>query len=409
MKKWWMEDDDLDSALAQLGDLPSATPIITPEQILAKASALSPAATATGLAGWKLATALGTAVVAGFGGGVVLQEIRDDRTVSTVVEEASVESPAQAEAQSVEQSANDTPLEPSVEETPEDATDLTPEVTPEVTPDVTPEDQVEPPLNLTVVAPQSERPQQEPVIIVDNDRPPSKPRQKNQKPPQRQKSKKSTPAILQEQSKEQTKVVVETLPKQDSLVVEKPKKKRLVKTTKSTTELVQKSIPSKWKVESRLGFQMPVSNPEEPLPVIGVGIAYEHGDKYFARLASYGELGMPLRDHKHFLPSVQLDAGLGRRGEKFTTTVGVGFGFHSLERQGSGMQQRAQEDNRQDEQDDPDRSRHRALLMAGPQLKIDFGDKFWMMSEFQRTMRLQENEKWLGINFGVNFPIGGKG
>ena len=53
MTKWWMEDDSLDDALSQLGDLPAATPIVTPEQILAKASALSPVAATSGLAGWK--------------------------------------------------------------------------------------------------------------------------------------------------------------------------------------------------------------------------------------------------------------------------------------------------------------------------------------------------------------------
>ena len=398
MKKWWMEDDALDDALSQLGDLPSATPIVTPEQILAKAAALSPAVAATGLAGWKLIAALGTALVTGFGGGIVVQEFRGNPDVSTVVEESTAEPSEQVEE---EKQPKAKPIAaPVVKE------DVEKKIEPST------EQPVEPPPQLTMVTPVEEplakNRQQNSVPTERNKRENAtkKVNRHSQKSSSQKKFKKSAQVVVKE-PKAEPQMVIQTA-EIDDVVAQKPKNKSKVDPAKTTTTLKQPRVATKLKLESRMGFQMPISKPQAPLPVMGVGLAYEHGDQFFGRLASYGELGLPLRDNKHFLPSLQVDVGVGYRGKKNATTVGLGFGLHRLERQDLGMQQRG-EMNHDDDHNGSNGQRRKALFMAGPQLKIDLGDKFWMMTEFQRTLRLQENEKWLGINLGVNFPVGGKG
>ena len=72
MPEWYDNDLDLDSALESLGAPAAARPIVDAETVLAKAAALTPAAaaTATGLAGWKLYAALGLAAFFGYAGGL---------------------------------------------------------------------------------------------------------------------------------------------------------------------------------------------------------------------------------------------------------------------------------------------------------------------------------------------------
>ena len=390
MSQWWMDDSSLDDALSQLGAPAAATPVVGPEQILAKAAGLAPpAATVTGLTGWKLLATLASTAFVGFGGGMIVENMRVSSPPVPQVEELVMEttpSPEEAATPPVAPEANapkseqeQSAAEPPAEETAsEEANSSSSHHS---------SSGGSGPISAThsPTPSSSTEGQQESMVAAVEDEPPETPQE---------------PLIVpQLEEKEQEKVAVMTAKEPKS----KKKKRRKHRTAR--IKGMAKNSTASWKLTTSGGFRSPVREKSPNAAMAGIGIVREGDDTWYSRSVIRADMGVaPGNRQWKMLPAAQLEIGGGRRWSSLKSDLSWTMGVHQVARLVAKNQDTEQAT--EGVKAEPAPIQAKSMLLMGPQVRVGLGEKMWVSGQYQRHFNGKKDAyQAIELRVGMDFPL----